>query len=433
MTRASPAGEVILTLWRRIDLRRVLLGDLLLKAAAIAVAVILWITIARAPGADVTLAFDGRVPIEPPEVPLAYVLRGSLGDVGVKLRGPEDAVRQIALPQLRATVDISALSPRADPQDAPIRVAVSDERVRVVEVSPATIAVRLERRVARGLAVQARFANEPPRGYQAAPATFRPQQVTVAGPESAVAAVAAVLATVRFGDTPLDLAQDVRPLPVDATGHAVQGVEVDPVSVHVTVPVQSAATTRTLPILYLLRGEVATGHWISRVSTDPVSVTISGDRDTLARLDHVDTAPIDVTGLAAGRTFTSTLALPSGASVLGSSDVSVSVTVVALVGTRPFPLVAMQVTGLGPGLAAVVAPGTVEVILAGTVAALSAVAADGVIASVDLSGRGSGTYTMDVGVRVPSGTTVQTLQPPRVTVTINGLRPSPSPSPTATP
>jgi YbbR domain-containing protein len=41
-----------------------------------------------------------------------------------------------------------------------------------------------------------------------------------------------------------------------------------------------------------------------------------------------------------------------------------------------------------------------------------------VVASIDVSGRGPGTYTIDVAVRVPSGVSVQTVQPARVTVTI---------------
>ncbi len=433
MTRTSPAGEAILTLVRRIDVRRLFLGDVALKITAIAVASLLWLAAPRGAPTDVTVAFDGRVPVERPDVSAGSVLRGSLGDVAVKLRGPEDAVHAIGQPQLRAVLDIASLTLRAEPQDAPIRVLVSDDRVRVVEVAPATVSVRFERRIERSLAVQARFANDPPTGFQAAPATFRPQQVTVSGPESAVAAVVAILSTVRFGDTPLDLAQDVRPIPVDATGQPVDSIEVDPVSVHVTVPVQSTATTRALPVLALLRGDVATGYWVSRVTTDPLVVTVGGDRDTIAALDRIETAPIDVAGLTAGRTSTVPLVLPTGVKLIGEAQATVSITVVALAGTRPFPLVAVQVVGLGAGLSATVSPGTVEITLAGTVPVLSALGPDAVSATVDATGRAPGTYVLDVAIRVPQSTAAQSMQPGRVAVTIQSLRPSPSPAASGTP
>lgn len=441
MIRGAPVGEIALALWRRIDLRRTFTSDLPLKGAAVGVAVLLflWATlIYNAPAPDVTELFDGRIPVERPEVPAGFVLRSQLGDAQVRLRGTADAIRAVGQQQLRATLDVSALQPGPEPQEAPVRVTVSDPRVRVVEAIPATLPVRLERRTQRTLAVQARLANDPPAGFQAAPATFRPQEVTISGPESAVASVAAMLATVRFGDAPVDLAQDVRPEPVDAQGKVVEGIEVDPVAVHVTIPVQSSATTRTVPILWVLRGEVATGYWISRVATDPVVVTVSGERGAVAELERIETVPVDVSGISSSRSLTVPLVVPSGVTVLGSQEARVSVTVVALAGTRPFPLVAVVPLNVAPDTSATVDPRTIDVVLAGTVPVLSALGSDAVSATVDVAGRGPGTYTLEVTVRAPAGTTLQSLQVTRATVTIRSTRPpsptpSPSPSPTGTP
>lgn len=432
--RPRTVGEVAHALWRRVDLRRAFTTDLPLKGAAVGVAILLflWATLVyNAPAPEVTELFDGRIPVERPEVPPGFVMRGQLGDAQVRLRGPADAVRAVGQQQVRATLDVSALRPGPELQEAPVRVTVRDDRVRVVEAIPATMPVRLERRAQRALAVQARLANEPPGGFQAAPATFRPQEVTISGPESAVAAVAAVLATVRFGDAPVDLAQDVRPEPVDAQGRVVEGVEVDPVAVRVTIPVQSSATTRTVPILWVLRGEVATGYWISRVATDPVVVTVSGPRDAVAALERIDTAPVDVGGISASRSFSVALMVPQGITVLGSQEVGVQVTVVALAGTRPFPLVAVVPVNVAPGTSAAVDPRTIDVVLAGTVPLLSALGGDAVVATVDVGGRGPGTYTLDISVRAPSRTTIQALQVARASVTIRSTTPPPSPTPAA--
>jgi len=45
---------------------------------------------------EITVPFDGRVPIERPDVPAGFVLRGQLGDVAVKLSGPEGVVNRVA-------------------------------------------------------------------------------------------------------------------------------------------------------------------------------------------------------------------------------------------------------------------------------------------------------------------------------------------------
>lgn len=432
MIRGARPGEVALAVWRRVDVRRVFLGDVALKAVAVVVAVLLfvWATaVYNAPPPVVTQAFAGRVPVEAPAAPSGYFLRAQPGDVALRLRGPADAVRAVGVQQLHATLDVSGLAPAATPQEAPVRVTVADKRVIVVEITPATMAVRLERRTARTLPVQARLANDPPPGFVAAPAAFEPRQVTVGGPESAVASVAAVFATVRFGDAPVDLAQDVAPAAVDADGDPVDDVDVDPVAVRVSIPVRSSATTRTVPVVWRLTGEVAPGYWISRVTTDPLVVTVSGDREVIAAIDQISTVPVDVTGIATGREIVAPLDVPEGARVVGEARATVTLTVVALTGTLPFPLVAVEAQNVGPGLAASVDPRTVSVVVAGTVPELQRLPADAVTATVDAGGLGPGSYVLDVSARVPASVALRSVQPFRVTVTITSTSPTPSPSP----
>ena len=49
---------------------------------------------------------------------------------------------------------------------------------------------------------------------------------------------------------------------------------------------------------------------------------------------------------------------------------------------------------------------------------LSALGATDVVATVDASGKGAGTYPADVVLRVPAGVTIVSLQPARVTLTM---------------
>ncbi|HEY3126725.1 MAG TPA: hypothetical protein VGK07_06670, partial [Candidatus Limnocylindria bacterium] len=96
---------------------------------------------------------------------------------------------------------------------------------------------------------------------------------------------------------------------------------------------------------------------------------------------------------------------------------TVTVTVQALAGTRLFNT-AVVVAGLSANQTADLDLTSVGVLVAGPVPTLAALPAEQVVASVDAGGRGPGTYTLDVAVRVPSGVSVQTVQPTRVTLTI---------------
>jgi YbbR domain-containing protein len=402
-----------------LDLRRSLVHDLPLKVAALAIALLLWVAAAEAAPRETVEWFPGRVPVERPEIPAGYVLRGQLGDVRVLLRAPEAIFGKIAQQDLRATIDITDLdAAREEPQDATIHVTASDPRVAVVQVDPATVAVRLERLVTRTLAVQVRFANPPPPGFQPGVPALSAAEVGVTGPQSLVGSVAAVYVTLRYGDTPVDLSQSAQAVAVDAAGAVVDGVRVEPAAVQVTIPVLSTASTRTLPLLWTISGSVANGYWIQRITTDPVAVTVRGDQGLLAPLQRIETASIDVNGLTANRSYRVALLLPAGVTLIEPTDAVVGVTVVPLTGTRPFPLVAVTVTGLGANLIAELDPRTVDTVVAGPVPTLAALAADAVSASVDASGKGPGTYAADVTVRVPAGLTLQSVQPTRVTLTI---------------
>jgi YbbR domain-containing protein len=406
---------------RRIDVRRVVTHDFGLKAVAVVIALLFWVAIMQnATPTVITVAFDGRIPVERPDnVPSGYVLRGPLGDVGVTLRGAPGVADRVALSELRATLDVNALVlGQAEPQDARVMVAPPKDGVEVVDVSPPTVAVRVERLTSRTLLVQPRFSNEPPSGTRAGDAAVTPTEVLVTGPESDVARIAAVLGTVRFGDGQTDIEAPGTPaIPVDAAGVPVDGLEVEPGVVTVKVPVLPTATTRTVPVVFTLRGVVAPGYWVVGAAMDPFAVTVRGEEEVLKTLDRIETRPIDVGDLSATRTLSVGLAVPEGVTLLRPTDITVTVTVQPLAGTRAFSS-AIVVTGLLANQTGELDVTSVSVLAAGPVPTLANMPPTEVVASVDAAGRGPGTYIVDVAVRVPAGVSVQTIQPTRVTLTI---------------
>jgi YbbR domain-containing protein len=192
---------------------------------------------------------------------------------------------------------------------------------------------------------------------------------------------------------------------------------VEPAVVVVKVPVLPTATTRTVPVVFALRGVVAPGYWVVGVAMDPFAVTVRGDEQVLSTLDRIETLPIEIGDLSATRTLSVKLSLPTGVTLLKPTDVSVTVTVQPLTGTRVFNM-AVAVSGLAANQTADLDQPNVGVLLSGPVPTLASLPPEQVIASVDVGGRAPGTYTIDVAVRVPAGVSVQTVQPARVTVTI---------------
>jgi YbbR domain-containing protein len=139
----------------------------------------------------------------------------------------------------------------------------------------------------------------------------------------------------------------------------------------------------------------------------------------LSAVDQVATATIDISGLTEDRTYQVGLLLPAqGTTLIKAAQATVTVSVAALTGTRAFPVVAVQATNLGSSLSAEFDPPSVGVLVAGPLPALSSITLAQVGAVVDASGRGPGTYPVDLTVRVPTGLTAQSVQPTRVMLTI---------------
>ena len=404
---------------RRIDVRRIVTHDFPLKAVAVVIAVVFWVAITQnGTPRPITVVFDGRIPVERPENPTGYVLRGTLGDVVVTLRGAPGVADRVALSELHATFDVKSLSlGQTDPQDARVTGTVAKDGVEVVDVSPATVSVRVERLISRVSLVQPRFANAPPTGARAGEPAVAPTEVRVTGPETDIGRITAVLATVTFGDAQTDIETSTPAIPVDAAAVTIDGLQVEPAVVVVKVPVLPTATTRTVPVVFALRGVVAPGYWVVGVAMDPFAVTVRGDEQVLSTLDRIETFPIEIGDLSATRTLSVKLSLPTGVTLLKPTDVSVTVTVQPLTGTRVFST-AVVVSGLAANQTADLDQANVGVLLSGPVPTLASLPPEQVVASVDVGGRGPGTYTIDVAVRVPSGVSVQTVQPARITVTI---------------
>lgn len=403
----------------RLDPRAALTRNVPLKLGAVLIALVVS-TLAAASAPEQSGSFEG-VAIERANLPEGHVLRGSLGEVEVLYRGPVDAVNDLRLSSFRAVADLSTydLAQPGEPQELPVRVAVADARVRVVGIRPPVVAARLVPVASKRMVVQLRFDNQPPSAFQTAGApAVEPAEVVVRGPADALREVANVVTRVGFPDSPNDLSASPRAIPVDAAGREVTEVDTDPQNVSVRVALEPARTSRTVAVVPQVRGAPASGYWVSSTFVDPPVVTIRGDAATLQQVDVVPTAPIDVSGASRERTVRVPLLLPSGTSLARPTDVLVNLSIVAARGTRAFPVIAVQAPNVRSDLVAELDSAGVEVVLAGELLALQQVRPEQIVATVDLSGRGAGTYQVEVTVRAPSGMTVTSVTAARVGVTL---------------
>ena len=265
-----------------------------LKVLAIALATLLWLTVAGEHVVERSL----RVPLEFRNIPPQLEITGDPPDnVDVRLRGSSAVLGRLDSGEVVAVVDLTGGRPgsrlfhlRNDEVRAPFGVEVA-------QVLPSTVSLELEKSATRMLPVIPAVLGEPAPGFVVGRRTAEPATVKVIGPESHVRALA------EATTEPVNIAGSrERVRDVVTVGVTDAAVRLDSsVSATVLVEVLPAPIEREVggvPIRWRNLG----GGMRAHVAPSVAKVSVRGRREALEALgaDAIE-AFVDLAGLGAGR------------------------------------------------------------------------------------------------------------------------------------
>jgi len=271
-----------------------------------------------------------------------------------------------------------------------------------------------------------------PTGYVAPIPSANPAQVTLVGPESVIERVLEVRVSLDISGLGETVFRTMTPAAVDSEGRVVTGVTITPATVSVTQPITLLGGYRYVIVRAVSSGQVANGYRLTNIFVSPVGVVVfSADPQLVNDLPgYIETEPLDLTGAEDDFESLVDLALPDGISVVGDTKVLVQVSIAAIETSLAVSL-PVEVIGLTPGLAAVVSPMTVDVILSGPVPILDKLAPGDVRVVIDLTGYEIGVYQFIPVVEIlPERVQKISILPATVEVTITSM---PTATPTLTP
>jgi YbbR domain-containing protein len=265
-----------------------------LKILAIALASLLWLTVAGEHVVERSL----RVPLEFRNIPEALEIVGNAPDsVDVRVRGSSAVLSRLQSGEIMAVLDLTTA--RAGSRLFHIR---NDEvrspfGVEVAQVQPATLALELEKSARRFVPVVPATEGDPAPGFVVGRITSDPATVEIVGPDSRVRQVAeATTEPVSVKDARSRVRDGVTVGVVDPSVRLTQARSAD-----VTVEIWPAPVERPIadvPVRYrnLTQGLRA------NLSPQLVHVTVRGSKEALADLrgDSVQ-AFVDLAGLGSGR------------------------------------------------------------------------------------------------------------------------------------
>jgi hypothetical protein len=265
-----------------------------LKVLAIALAVVLWLTVSGEHVAERNL----RVPLEFRNVPERLEITGeTISNVDVRLRGSSAILGRLDPGEVVAVLDLSGGRPgsrlfhlRNDQVRTPFGVEVA-------QVIPSTISLELEQSASRVVPVIPSIHGEPAPGFVVGRRTSEPATVTVVGPESRIRQLSeATTEPVNVGGTK-DRVRDVVTVGVADAALRLESPQTATVIVEIwPAPVERELTG--VPIRWRNLG----GGMRAQVSPTIARVLVRGRQDALTglRAEGID-AFVDLAGLGAGR------------------------------------------------------------------------------------------------------------------------------------
>jgi YbbR domain-containing protein len=265
-----------------------------LKILAIALATLLWLTVAGEHIVERSL----RVPLEFRNIPEALEIVGNTPDtVDVRLRGSSAVLSRVQAGEIVAVLDMATARAGSrlfhiltDEVRAPFGVEVS-------QVVPSTLALELEKSAHRTVPVVPAIEGEPAPGFVVGRFSADPATVEIVGPDSHVRQVAeATTEPVSVKDARSRVRDGVTIGVVDSAVRLAQAQ-----NANVTVEIWPAPVERRMPDVPVRWRNLGNGLR-AQVSPQLVHVTVRGSKEPLAGLrgDSVQ-AFVDLAGLGSGR------------------------------------------------------------------------------------------------------------------------------------
>lgn len=265
-----------------------------LKLLALALAILLWLTVAGEHIVERSL----RVPLEFRNIPSALEIVGNAPDtVDVRLRGSSALLSRVQPGEIVAVLDLAGARSgsrlfhiRTDEVRAPFGIEVA-------QVIPSTLALELEKSARRTVPVVPATDGDPAPGFVVGRISSEPATVEITGPESRVRQVAeATTEPVPIKDAKVQVRDAVTIGVVDTSVRLVQ-----PQNAQVVVEIWPAPVERQLAAVPVRYRNLTQGL-SAQLSPKFVHVAVRGAQAALSQLepDSVQ-AYVDLAGLGAGR------------------------------------------------------------------------------------------------------------------------------------
>ncbi len=389
---------------------------------ALALAITIWILAVNANDPVEKRTYPVGIPVEVVGLDSDLVITNEIpAEVTVSLSAPFSLWQTlIDSPQLvHARIDLEGLEEGTYEEN--VLVEVDAKPVKVETVGPASVHLIIEPLYSKYLPIQLVQPSQPAVGYEVGEPVLSHSYATVSGPASLIAEVSEIRAILDVSQANQNIDKNITLAAFDENGIAVERVTIDPVQIHVSLPITQRGGYRNVIVIPVVTGQPASGYQLTNKSVSPLTVTLySADPSIVNNLPgYVETQPLNINGASADITESLPLNLPAGVSIVGESTIRISITVSPIQGTITLNNSVIELVGLNPEYSVNISPEVVEVIISGPLPVLDGLNASDVRVILDLTDLQPGIYQLNPRVEVNiSDLLIESIQPETIEVII---------------
>ena len=364
---------------------------------ALVLAIIVWVSSVTASDPNQVITYETPIQLEIlGQNPDLVITHQEVEGVTVTLKAPRSVHAKLANDPSLISANINLSGLEAGDHALTPEVIVDLRPVQVMEISPASVDLTLEKVASKTMPISLIQTGSLPVGYQTRNARLSEDEAKLVGPETLVKTVVEVAAFIDVSELTTSINRTLDLKPLNEAGVAVEGVVLSPNRVDVSIDVEQLVGYRNVFVKIVTSGSVAQGYHLTSIVVNPPTLTVYAENPDLIRgmPAFIETEPVNLNG--AQQSFESRvgLELPEGIVVIGDQSVMVSVGVEAIYNSTQILGVPVVTINLAGGLRATLSPPTMDVYISGPMNLLENISTSSVHITLDLTGLAAGTYQL---------------------------------------
>ena len=235
--------------------------------------------------------------------------------ITVTVTGPRSSVELLKDGDIKATADLSGVTSNQSNSPARITYELPKGIADIALDAPEFIQVQVYRQKTRKLAVEAIWKHESLAGLKYGEPTIHPFQVSVRGREDVVNRIFKIAAFASPVEPKANIDGDFSLLALDSDQNVIEGVDIIPERVHVTIPQVLLPAEQIVPVQTPFSDRPAAPYVLSDTVYMPNNVKLIGTPQRVADIRAINTETLSVHDLTSTTSMDAALITPPGVQV----------------------------------------------------------------------------------------------------------------------